>query len=146
MGSHDTHTPVGSVDRTILMSIKQRLDTAAYIGTTTISLKHGKPTLTATFVRDYFPPDVEDAYYDLRWYTSGDFELHYQENWSDEQGWKRRWDKHPRDGKRTHYHPPPNAGHPPEPAEFPDNYYEMLRYIDEQTLAHIKEHPLLESD
>ncbi|WP_458190639.1 hypothetical protein [Haladaptatus sp. NG-WS-4] len=77
------------------MSIKQRLDTAAYIGTTTISLKHGKPTLTATFIQDYFPPDVEDAYYDIRWYTSGDFELHYQENWSDERGWKRRWDKHP---------------------------------------------------
>lgn len=48
MGPH-AHTPIGSVDRTILLSIKQRLDTAPYIQSTTLELKHGKPTLTALF-------------------------------------------------------------------------------------------------
>lgn len=146
MGTPDSHAPVGQVDRTVLMSIKQRLDTAPYIETTTITLKQGKPTLTATFVSDYFPPAVNEAYYDIRWYTSGDFEIHYQENWTEGRDWRRRWDKHPRDGKRTHYHSPPDAGHPPEPASFPRNYYEMLRYVDEETLNHMKDHPLLGGD
>jgi len=138
-----SHAPTGSVDRTILLSIKQRLDTAPYIHTTNLTLKHGKPTLTARFASEYFPAVVEEAYYDIRWYTSGDFEIHYQENWTDNRQWKRRWDKHPRDGKRTHYHPPPDAGYPPEPAEFPKSYYEMLRYADTETLEHIKSHPLI---
>ena len=66
MGTPDSHAPVGQVNRTVLMSIKQRLDTAPYIETTTITLKQGKPTLTATFVSDYFPPAVNEAYYDNR--------------------------------------------------------------------------------
>lgn len=102
-----SHTPIGSVDRTILMSIKQRLDTAPYIHSTALNLKHGKPTLTAIFALGYFPAAVKEAYYDSRWYTSGDFEIHYQENWTDDREWKRRWDRHPRKGKRAHYHPPP---------------------------------------
>lgn len=40
MGDHDAHAPVGSVDRTVLMSIKQRLATAPYIRTTNISENH----------------------------------------------------------------------------------------------------------
>ena len=146
MAEHDAHAPVGRVDRTVLLSSKQRLDTAEYIHTTTLSLKHGKPTLTATFVIDYFPPAVTEAYYDIRWYTSGDFELHYRENWTDDRGWQRRWDRHPQDGPRTHYHPPPDAGNPPEPAELPASYYDVLRHVDEQTFSHITAHPLVETD
>lgn len=145
MANHP-HTPIGSVDRTILMSIKQRLDTAPYVHSTTLDLKRGKPTLTATFSPEYFPAAVEEAYYDIRWYTSGDFEIHYQENWTDEREWKRRWDRHPRSGKRTHYHPPPDAGDPPNPATLPDQYYEVLSYADTETLDHIKEHPLHDAD
>lgn len=83
MANH-SHTPIGSVDRTILMSIKQRLDTAPYIHSTTLNLKHGKLTLTATFASEYFLSAVKEVYYDIRCYTSGDFEIHYQENWTEE--------------------------------------------------------------
>lgn len=145
MGNH-SHTPVGSIDRTILMSIKQRLDTAPYIYSTTLSLKHGKPTLTATFALEYFPAAVTEVYYDIRWYTSGDFEIHYQENWTDDREWKRRWDRHPRTGKRMHYHPPPDAAHPPKPVTLPNHYYEVLRYADAETLDHIRSHPLIDAD
>ena len=144
--ANNSHTPVGSVDRTILMSIKQRLATAPYIHSTILNRKHGKPTLTATFALEYFPTAVKEAYHDIRWYTSGDFEIHYQENWTDEREWKRRWDKHPRNGKRTHYHPPPDAGSPPKPVNLPTHYYEMLRYADTETLDHIRSHPLINAD
>ncbi len=42
--------------------------------------------------------------------------------------------------------PQPDAGYPPEPAQFLNSYYEVLQYVDEQTLAHIKDYPLLETD
>lgn len=135
------HAPVGSVDRTVLLSIEARLDTAPSVRSTRISLKRGKPTLTATFVRDYFPPDVEDAYHDVRWYTSGDFELHYRENWRSGGGRQRRWDRHPRDGDRTHYHPLPDAGSPPEPVDLPEHYYDVLGHVDERTLDHVRDQP-----
>ena len=145
MGS-PSHAPVGNVDRTILMSIKQRLETAPYIQSTRLNLKHRKPTLTATFAQEYFPTTVEEAYYDIRWYTSGDFEIHYQENWTDDREWKQRWDSHPRQGKRTHYHPPPDAGVPGKPANLPNHYYDMLRHADRETFDHIESHPLFDEE
>lgn len=92
---------------------------------------------------NYFPPVFEEAYFDLRWYTSGDFEIHYQENWTDDREWKRRWDRHPRNGSRTHYHPPPDAGQP-QPATLPTNYYDVIGYVEHETIDHIREHPLYE--
>ena len=89
---------------------------------------------------------MNEAYYDIRRYTSDDFEIRYQENWTEGRDWWRRWDKHPRDEKRTHYHSPPDAGHPPKPATFPGSSYEILRYVDEETLDHTRNHPLLDSD
>lgn len=144
MDSSSSHSPVGSVDRTVLITIEQRLKTVSHIRTTYIAVKRGKPTLRAELDVSYLPPTIGIAYYDIRWYTSGDFEIHYQENWNDDREWSRRWDKHPRNGKRTQYHPPPDAGHPPQPAQFPSNHYEMMRYIERETFDHIENHPLLQ--
>ena len=142
MTSDSFHSPAGHVDRTVLTAVEQRLKSASYIRATYITVRHGKAILRGQFDLGYFPQDVEDAYYDIRWYTSGDFEIHYQENWHDGREWKRRWDSHPRDGKRTHYHPPPDAGHPPEPARLPTNYYDVLGTIESETIDHIRNHPL----
>lgn len=139
MGSN-SHAPVGSIDRPVLVAIEQRLQTASHIEQSFIAPKQGTATLTAAFDTDYFPAAVVDAYYDIRWYTSGDFEIHYQENWSDG-SWQRPWDRHPRDGQRTHYHPPPDAGRPPVPETMPNSFHEVLRDIEQDTIDHIKNHP-----
>lgn len=76
-----SHSPVGHVERSVLLAIKERLQTASHVVRTVIAPRHGKPTLTVGFDRRYFPAAVEEAYYDIRWYTTGDFEIHYQENW-----------------------------------------------------------------
>lgn len=140
-GGH--HSPGGRIDRSVLVAIKQRLQTAAHITETVIAPKRTKSTLTASLDTRYFPTEVDRAYYDIRWYTSGDFEIHYQEHWSDDT-WQRRWDRHPRNGSRTHYHPPPDAGHPPTNCSLPTNYHEVLRTVEEETIDHIKDHPLYE--
>lgn len=134
------HAPVGSVDRAVLVAISQRLQTAAHVTQTVIAPKRDKPTLTATLDTSYFPPAVESAYYDIRWYTSGDFEIHYQEHWTDDT-WQRRWDRHPRNGSRTHYHPPPDAGRPTSLSS-PTNYHDVMQVVEEKTIEHIKTHPL----
>lgn len=135
------HPSVGSIDRPVLIAIEQRLRTAAHVRETVIAPKRGKATLTAFFDTNYFPPAVEKAYYDIRWYTSGDFEIHYQENWIDDT-WQRRWDRHQRNGSRTHYHPPPDVGHPPTSISLSTNYHEVLQTVEEETIAHIKTHSL----
>lgn len=142
MGASD-HSPVGSIDRAVLIAIKQRLRTAAHITETVVAPKRKKPTLTAVFDTSYFPPSVSEAYYDIRWYTSGDFEIHYQENWTDGT-WQRRWNRHPRNGSRTHYHPPPDAMNPPTTISLPTNYHDVLQIVEAETVAHIKDHPRYE--
>ena len=141
MVSDRSHSPVGHVDRTALTAIEQRLKSASYIRSTCITVRHGKAILRAQFDLGYFPQGVKDAYYDIRWYTSGDFEIHYQENWSEDREWKRCWDRHPRDGSRTHYHSQPDAGHPPEPAQLPSNYYDVFGTVESETIEHIRNHP-----
>jgi len=135
------HAPVGSIDRAVLVAIDQRLRTAPHVTETVLSPKRAKPTLTASFDTHYFPAAVETAYCDIRWYTSGDFEIHYQEDWADDT-WQHRWDRHPRDGPRTHYHPPPDAGHPPTAISLPTDYHGVMETVEEETLAHIADHPL----
>ena len=137
----DSHAPVGGIDRAALLAIERRLKTAQYVGRTHIAPKRERPTLTAWFDRHVLPPAVEEAYYDVRWYTSGDFEIHYQEKCADDSTWCRRWDRHPREGSHDHYHPPPDAG-TPEPASYPDAHCEVLRTVDTATIEHLKTHPL----
>lgn len=56
-----------------------------------------------------YPPSVETARLDVRWFEGGDYTLHYREN-ADESEWQCRWDRHPKPaGPRAHYHPPPDA-------------------------------------
>ena len=137
MGDHE---PVGSIDRPVLVAIDGRLRTASHVTETVLAPKRGKPTLTAALDTDYLPT-VEEVYYDIRWYTSGDFEIHYQEDWIDDT-WQRRWDRHPRDGARTHHHPPPDAGHPPMAMSLPTNYHDVMAHVEKETLAHVAAHPL----
>lgn len=142
MAPGSSHSPAGQVDRTVLVAIEQRLKSASHVRNTVITVRHGKATLLAHLELGYFPREVEEVYYHIRWYTSGDFEIHYQENWTDDREWKPRWDRHPRDGKRTHLHPPPDAGHPPRPVRLPTDYYDVLGTVESDTIDHIGDHPL----
>lgn len=142
MGNH-THAPRGTVDRPILQAIERRLQTVAFIGRTDLGLQRGTATLTATLDLAYLPADVETAYFDIRWYTSDDFSIHYQEEWTDDD-WRRRWDRHPYDppSLEEHYHPPPDAGTPPDPEMYPQHHFDVLSDVLDETLDHLRNHPL----
>lgn len=140
--SGQSHAARGTIDRAVLQGIERRLKTAHHIEQTTLGPHHGLLTLVADFDRSYFPACVDRAYYTIRWYTSDDFSIHYQETWADGQ-WMRRWDRHPYDPPQfeEHYHPPPDAGSPPEQAAYPTHHFDVLSHVEAKTLAHIKTHP-----
>ena len=48
--------------------------------------------------------------FDVRWFTTGDFSVHYVEEHEDEELWERRWDRHPNThNTRLHFYKPPSA-------------------------------------
>lgn len=67
-------------------------------------------TLQASLDVDRYPSGVESARLDVRWFTTGDFSVHYVENESDGNRWECRWDRHPNDhNSRLHFHRPPDG-------------------------------------
>jgi hypothetical protein len=136
-----SHAPRGTIDRAILQGIEGRLHTASHIARTTLGPQRGTMLLTAEFDLAYFPAGVERAYYDIRWYTSDDFSIHYQENWTDGE-WKRRWDRHQYDPPQLeeHVHPPPDAGQP-DPEAYPTHHFDVLSLVERRTFDHLKNHP-----
>ena len=56
-----------------------------------------------------YPPLVDEARLDMRWFEGGDYTAHYLETRGDGI-WQCRWDRHPKPGAPTaHFHPPPDA-------------------------------------
>jgi hypothetical protein len=47
---------------------------------------------------------------DVRWFTTGDFSLHYVEEHESGEHWECRWDRHPNPhNSRVHFHEPPSG-------------------------------------
>jgi len=57
-----------------------------------------------------YPDPVTAARLDIRWFTTGDFSVHYVEEHADEEPWECRWDRHPNThNTRLHFHEPPST-------------------------------------
>lgn len=56
-----------------------------------------------------YPPPVEEARLDIRWFEDEDYTIQYLET-RGEDVWQCRWDRHPKPGApKEHFHPPPDA-------------------------------------
>jgi hypothetical protein len=57
-----------------------------------------------------YPDSITAARLDIRWFTTGDFSVHYVEEHADGEPWECRWDRHPNaHNTRLHFHEPPSA-------------------------------------
>jgi hypothetical protein len=66
--------------------------------------------LYARLDTDRYPESVATARLDIRWFTTGDFSIHYLEERDDETTWECRWDRHPNShNSRLHFHEPPDG-------------------------------------
>jgi hypothetical protein len=57
-----------------------------------------------------YPDSVTAARLDIRWFTTGDFSVHYVEEHENGEHWECRWDRHPNThNTRLHFHEPPSG-------------------------------------
>lgn len=105
----------GPPDRQTLRLLERLLADEPLVATTLFEPDSYEPSrLRALLDADRYPSAVEAAYLDIRWYTSGDFSIHYLDRTgTDGHDWECRWDRHPNPHTtRLHFHQPPNADEP----------------------------------
>ena len=109
-----TESPGGSTgppDRQTLRLLERQCATTPLVADTEFQPRATEPRrLVATLDTDAFPEPVADARLDIRWFTTGDFSLHYVETTTDSDQWECRWDRHPNPhSPRLHFHEPPDG-------------------------------------
>ena len=109
-----TESPGGSTgppNRQTLRLLERQCATTPLVADTGFQPSATEPRrLVATFDTDAFPEPVATARLDIRWFTTGDFSLHYVEATTDGDQWECRWDRHPNPhSARLHFHEPPDG-------------------------------------
>ena len=100
----------GPPDRQTLRVIETLLADEPIAATTAFEPDSYEPRiLHALCEESRYPAAVETARLDIRWFTSGDFSLHYVETMAADR-WECRWDRHPNPhNARLHFHQPPDG-------------------------------------
>jgi len=126
-GRPEDETP--EIDRAVLTVIRDRLQSAPQIETATITTTDEQTKLLVEIAEASTPATVERRFLDIRWYTNGDFRIHYQEDWPADV-WQQRWDRHPSThNDRDHFHPPPDATTPGQDRSWPSEFQEVCKLV-----------------
>ena len=129
-GRSKTRSP--EMDRAVLEAIQDRLQSAPQMGATTITTDDGQTKLLAVMTAASTPEQITSRFLDIRWYTNGDFRIHYQEDWEN-RVWRQRWDRHPSThNKRDHFHPPPDATTPGTDRSWPNDFQDVCKLVINQ--------------
>ncbi len=101
----------GPPDRQTLHLLERHISSESLVAETAFDPDAYEPRLLRGFLdAGQYPESVNGAYLDIRWFTTGDFSLHYIEVHKDEKRWECRWDRHPNThNSRLHFHKPPSA-------------------------------------
>ena len=127
------------VDFEILRTMYSRLRKTERFESAELEPKYAPNSLVLRYDLRYFPSFVEEAFLEIRWYTNDDFNIHYEERYTDGEKWKCRWDRHPNQhNSREHFHPPPDASTPGEDASFPEDWRDMVSFVLEELDGHIR--------
>ena len=101
----------GPPDRQTLRLLERHLTTEPLVAETAFEPDSYEPRLLeVVFDAERYPASVTAARLDVRWFTTGDFSIHYVETRGDGADWECRWDRHPNThNARVHFHEPPSA-------------------------------------
>ncbi|WP_435102429.1 hypothetical protein [Halarchaeum sp. P4] len=101
----------GPPDRHVLRLLERHLADATLVTETVFDPTTHEPRLLhAHLDADRYPEYVTAARLDVRWFTTGDFSMHYRETHATCTPWACRWDRHPNaHNTRLHFHEPPDA-------------------------------------
>ena len=107
----DVGPTTGPPDRQALQLLERRLSDHSLVSTTEFEPDRYEPRrLRAQLDGEQFPDAVSAARLDVRWFTTGDFSIHYVEARTDATEWECRWDRHPNEhNARLHFHRPPDG-------------------------------------
>jgi len=99
----------GPTDRQTLRLLERQSTTDPLVAATRFDPDAYEPRqLTVTLDTERYPDTVAEAGVDIRWFTTGDFSIHYVETQGDNTHWECRWDRHPNThNTRLHFHKPP---------------------------------------
>ena len=110
--SDDSAPPAtGPPDRQTLRLLERHLTSDSLVAETAFEPDSYEPRLLHVFLDDgRYPKSVTAARLDIRWFTTGDFSVHYVEEKQDGNHWECRWDRHPNThSTRLHFHQPPSG-------------------------------------
>lgn len=101
----------GPPDRQTLQLLERHLSRRSFVEHTEFDPDSYEPRLLrAGLDIDQFPGETDTARLDIRWFTTGDFSIHYVEMHDNGERWECRWDRHPNEhNARLHFHQPPNG-------------------------------------
>lgn len=106
-----TARSTGPPDRQTLRLLERHLESDPLLTETVFDPDSYEPRLLrAYFDTGRYPNSVVAARLDIRWFTTGDFSVHYLEDHDTGNHWECRWDRHPNThNTRLHFHEPPAA-------------------------------------
>ena len=116
------------IDRAVLRQIRSRFAGGRQTDAARI-VEDGKRHVRVELSGDYYPNEVS-ARFEIRWYRTDDFTIHYREE-RDEETWQCRWDRHPNvHNSRDHFHPPPAASRTEaQNADWPNDHRDVCRLV-----------------
>jgi hypothetical protein len=106
-----TPPSTGPPDRQTLRLLERQLTSDPLVAETTFDPDSYEPrSLRGLLNGDRYPDSVTAARLDVRWFTTGDFSIHYVEDHVAGERWECRWDRHPNThNTRAHFHEPPSG-------------------------------------
>lgn len=101
----------GPPDRQTLRLLERHLGSDSLVAETAFDPDPYEPRLLHALLNaGRYPESIPAARLDIRWFTTGDFSIHYVEEHDDGEQWECRWDRHPNThNTRLHFHQPPTA-------------------------------------
>ena len=105
-----THA-TGPPDRQTLRLLERHLSSESLVVESVFDPDSYEPRLLRGVLdTDRYPDSVTAVRLDIRWFTTGDFSIHYVEDHEDGTRWECRWDRYPNThNTRLHFHEPPSA-------------------------------------
>ncbi|WP_137287742.1 hypothetical protein [Halorussus salinisoli] len=100
----------GPTDRQTLRLLERHLASDSLVAETAFDPDSYEPRLLQALLdTGRYPDSVTAVRLDIRWFTTGDFLVHYVEEHNEDQ-WECHWDRHPNThNTRLHFHQPPTA-------------------------------------
>jgi hypothetical protein len=92
--------------------------------------EYAPDSLVCIYDSGWYPASVDEAFLQITWFKNDDFNVHYQENWTDGEERKCRWDRHQNaHNTRDHYHPLPDAATPGQDELFSRNWKDVVARV-----------------